>query len=224
MTRAAALVLSVSCVGVLVGCAGADDVKPAPTSTTTVSTSAPGAALPTAKKLSGALVTAEDLGEGWSEVAIETLGAELCGVVPLKAPGTTKARAEFVRVADSALVQGGLTAYPSGAATAAVAALRTATNGCTSYPVTVKNSATGTSQAFTVGVEPVTLPNVGDERLGLHLEVRDAGGKPQRTLYAVIRRADVIAALTVTGVKADRALFDRLLPVVDERFAKVAAP
>jgi hypothetical protein len=213
--------LLVALVAALSGCAG-NNSKTAATTAPTGSSDA--GSLPTAKRLATSLLQPADLGQGWSEVAIEPLGAELCGVIPLKSPGTTKARAEFVRVADSDLVQDGLTAYPAGGAAAAVAALRSATKNCRSYPVSVKNSATGALQEFNVAVEQLAIPaTLGDERLGLRLDVLDAGGEPQRTLYGVVRRGDVIAALTVTGAQADRALFDRLLPIVDERLTKVAA-
>lgn len=222
MRRTVGLLLALSALASVGGCAGGDDSKT--TTTTTTNSASATNALPPAKKLAAGLLQPGDLGQGWSEVAIEPLGSELCGVIPLKSPGTTKARAEFVRVADSDLVQDGLTAYPTGAAAAAVAALRSATTGCRSYPVSVKNSATGANQEFIVGVAPLPIAaTLGDERLGLRLDVRDAGGEPQRTLYGVIRRGDIIAALTVTGAQTDRALFDRLLPIVDERLAKVAA-
>lgn len=223
MKGAVRLATLLVCVTSAAACAGGSGTKTEGKTATTVSTTSE-TALKTTKQLAAGLLAPTDLGKGWSEVAIEALGGDLCGVVPLKAAGTTKARSEFVRVVDSELVQDGLTAYPTGGAAAAFAALRAATDGCKSYPVSVKNSATGTSQQFTVGVDAVPLPAVGDERLGLRLAVRDAGGKPQRTLYAVIRRGDVIAALTVTGVEPDRKLFDRVLPIIDERLGKLATP
>lgn len=208
---------------ILAGCAGSDSA-PKTTKTATAATAAPGAAKPgqpAPAKLRTALLTEADLGAGWAEVSLPLQGAKLCGIVPLKADGTTKVRAEFARVNGGAVVQHGLTAYPDGGATTVLGALRAATTGCTTYRVSAPASGDAAARDYEVAVAPVKLPAVGDERVGLRLALVD-GTRKQATLYGVARRDDLIAAVTVTGAQPDPALFARLLTLADRRLLVLA--
>jgi hypothetical protein len=213
-------VVASACLLTVAGCAG-DTKTAAPSVATAPTVEGSAKRLPSAVALSKALLTSDDLGKGWTDTETEVPNAKLCGVEPLKVQGTTKARIEFTRVSDQALIQHGVTAYPEGSAVTAVAELRRATKGCSSYPVDVKNSATGKTEQFTVAVAPLKLAAANDDRLGLRLEV-NAAGQRQRTLYGVVRRGDRVAAITLTSADPDEALFARLLVLVGERLSKVA--
>ncbi len=175
-------------------------------------------ALPTPEQLRPTVLTADDLGAGWTEIELENPAGQICGIQPLAAAGTTKSRASFGRSDDQAAVfRAGVTAYPKGTATGAVSTLRAATAACSSYRL-ASTDAKGAATETRVDVRTLDVGELGEERLGLRLSVPSL---KQVILYAVVRRGDVVTALAQSAEKPDVAAFTAIVAKADTRLAKL---
>lgn len=197
----------------LVGCGSNSAPATAPTKTGAAK------ALPLPATLRTALVTAEDVGAGWTEIDLGDATGDICGITPLRAPRTTTAAATFGRTDDSAvLVRSGVTAYPAGGAAKALSALRTATADCSTYQLAYTD-AKGAKAETRVEVAPLDIGSPGDDRLALTLTFPERGAKAR---YAVIRRGNTLAAVARSGSSPTTAQFSPIVAKADERLAVVA--
>ena len=146
------------------------------------------------------------------------MAGPICGIEPLKAPGTTKARAAFGRSDDEgALVRTGVTAYPKGMAAPTLAALGTATASCATYQLPYTD-ATGLATQVRVDVRQLEVGDPGDDRLGLRLSLPSL---KQVILYGLVRRGDVISAVAQSAEKPDVVAFAPIIARADARLAKL---
>lgn len=178
-------------------------------------------AAPSPARLARALLPASALPAGWGPIAPPPAAARLCGVAPL-AGGTGSAAVAYGRVEPAATLRDGVTAYPPGDARRALDALRRAARRCPPAAATAIDPTTGRRERIRTRVSPLRLPRLRADRLGLLVVVTAPGGARQVTRYGVIRRGDLIGALTLTAAAPDPGLFARLLTAADRRLARVA--
>lgn len=185
------------------------------------STAKPTSTAVTPESLAPALLAAKDFPPTWTEIAITSEGGTLCGVQPLKAKGTVRARVAFAATdATRQVVQHGVTVYPKGAAAAIVAKFRATLRGCTQTVIGGVDRTGGGAATQRLRVAPLRLPAVGDERLGLRLTPRD---RSSAILYGVIRRGDRVFAIALSGQRVDAKLFSDLVGTADRRLVALAA-
>ncbi|MFJ8047204.1 hypothetical protein [Streptomyces luteogriseus] len=230
-TAAAVSLLTAAALTCLAGCSGT--TAPA----TPGASASPARQQTPAQRLTGLMVTAADLGPGYSvrefdptegksvfaRSAREITGnactplAAMTHQLPLGRPQASLSRLVATREAPGTRVYVTLATYDTGmAVTAMDALLADAVQGC-SLGFTVR--AHGTGERYDP-FEPEDTPAVGDEALAYRGVVTPEGGTPRPVRTTVVRHGDVIAVCTAVG-GARIASPVVLTPVIEAQDAKL---
>lgn len=194
------------------GC-GADEK---PESSAPVSTPPP--KLPTEAQVRAALLTADDLGPGWTSQSIPRESTPLCGVVTTANDSPVRGRSGFQRGPSGPFVAQRFVGFPEGGAPAVMAALRAAINSC---DTTTTQSGT---TSVTWRVTPLAAPPVGDDVLGVRLTSDDAGnGRPAVAEEVILRRGEFVGGVAHVSLgELDPALTERAVKATDRKLFMLA--
>jgi hypothetical protein len=176
------------------------------------------AQLPTAAQARAALLTADDLGPGWTPRSVPAQGDTLCGVTPVTPGSPVRGRSGFQRSPAGPFVVHRFVGFPPGGAVAAMAALRDAIADCD------ETEAGPPSQRVTWSVRSIEPPPAGDDSIGVRLTTGDAGnGLPTQLDEVVFRRGEFVGLVAHAAVgDLDPALSDRAVRAADRRLLVLA--
>ncbi len=145
-----------------------------------------------------ALISAADLPAGFADSGGQSAGyrQQVCGVdLEPSAPART-ASARFSQGPVGPFVEQRVRVYADDTASSVMARLRTALAGCDQYDL----AATASAPAASVAVEPLDLPQLGDESVGWRQVARSE--LPITTDVVLIRRGRTIVLVTSYALKA----------------------
>ncbi|MGA5897249.1 hypothetical protein [Streptomyces venetus] len=229
-TVAVTSLLTAAALTCLAGCSG-DPVKATPGATASPARTTP------AERLTALVVTAADLGTGYSvrkfdptegksvfaRAAQEITGnactplAAMTHQLPLGRPQASLSRVVATKEAPGTRIHVTLATYDKGTAVTAMDSLLTdAVRGC-SLGFTVR--ANGAAELYDP-FEPEDTPSAGDEALAYRGVVTPEGGTPRPVRTTVVRHADVIAVYTAVG-GARITSPELLAPVIEAQDAKL---
>jgi hypothetical protein len=185
----------------------------------TTSTVDPPVALPTAAQVRGALLTAADLGTGWTLRRVPAESDTLCGVAAVTPTSPVRGRTGFQRGGTGPSIVHRFVGFPPGGAVALMSAVRDAVATCT------ETTAEASGRRVTWVVRVVEAPPVGDEAaIAVRLTTGDAGGGlPAEVEEVIFRRGEFVGAIAhaATG-SADHAITLRAARAADRRLLVLA--
>jgi hypothetical protein len=194
------------------GC-GADEN---PESSVPVTTTTP--ELPTEAQVRAALMTADDLGPGWTSQSIPQESTPLCGVVTTANSSPVRGRSGFRKSPTGPFVAQRFIGFPEGGAPAVIAELRAAIDSCDTT-----TTQSGTTQV-TWRVTPLAAPFVGDDVVGVRLTTDDSGtGRPAVAEEVIFRRGEFVGGVAHVSLgELDPALTERAAKAADRKLFMLA--
>lgn len=185
----------------------------------TTPTVEPPLALPTAAQVRGALLTAADLGTGWTLRRVPAESDTLCGVAAVTPTSPVRGRAGFQRGGTGPSIVHRFVGFPPGGAVPLMSAVRGAVAACTETTAEVGG------RRVTWAVRVVEAPPVGDEAaIAVRLTTGDAGGGlPAEVEEVIFRRGDFVGAVAhAATASVDHAITLRAVRAADRRLVILA--